>query len=218
MSLNENLDGVEIGSGSEEESVPVSGLDILNEIGSMGAGNAATALSDLIERKISINVPQIHVVSPVRIPDILKFYDLETVVVIEQLSANLDCDILLVFPVGEARKLVRILTEDMMVEEGPDDYSVIDEVGNIIIGNFLNAISDFTGIPLLPAPPIHIVDLFDAILDVFLARISMEDREAILFDARMKCEDEDIYGAMLMFISKSLQERLIEKGAEWLNF
>ena len=218
MSVNESLDGVGIGGDSEDESVPVSGLDILNEIGSMGAGNAATALSDMIERKISINVPKIHVVSPVRIPDILKFYDLETVVVIEQLSVNLDCDLLLVFPVEEARKLVRILTEDMIGDEGSDEYSVIDEVGNIIIGNFLNAISDFTGIPLLPAPPVHIVDLFDAILDVFLARISMEERDAILFDARMRCEDDDIYGAMLMFISKSLQERLIEKGAEWLSF
>ena len=217
MSASNELDVTGNDVGSVSDTSDVSGYDILSEIGSMGAGNAATALSDLIERKISINVPKIHVVSPVRIPDILKFYDLETVVVIEQLSVNLDCDLLLVFPVDEARKLVRILTDGMTCV-GIDDFSVLDEVGNIIIGNFLNAISDFTGIAMLPAPPVHIVDLFDAILDIFLARISLEDRDAILFDARMMCEDDDIHGAMLMFISKSLQNQLIEKGAEWLKF
>lgn len=193
------------------------GYEILNELGSIGAGNAATALSKLIHRKISINVPNIHIVSPIKIPDILKFYDMHTVVVIEQLTANMECDLLLVFPVEEVKKLAVFLAQGLMDGELTESITFIEELGNIIIGNFLNAISDFTGIILQPAPPTHVVDLFDAILDMFLANISLQERDAILFDARMRCDEEDIHGAILMFISRELQEKLIERSEDWLD-
>jgi len=203
----------------EGESGHYKGLsyEILYELGSIGAGNAATALSELIHRKISINVPNIHIVSPLKIPDILKFYDMHTVVVIAQLTSNMECDMLLVFPVEEAKKLVDFMAQGLMDGELTENITLIEELGNIIIGNFLNAISDFTGIMLQPTPPTHVVDLFDAILDMFLANISLQERDALLFDARMRCDEEDIHGAILMFISRELQEKLIERSEDWLD-
>ena len=35
-------------------------LDALREIGNIGSGNAATALSDMLDRSVTINVPTIH--------------------------------------------------------------------------------------------------------------------------------------------------------------
>ncbi len=189
---------------------------ILTELGSMGAGNAATALSKLIRKRVSIDVPSIHVVSPVKVPDILSFYDPHTVVVIEQMTENQGCDLLLVFPLEEARRLTGILAEDYLLDEESDDFTVMEELGNIIMGHFLNAISDFTGIKLQPAPPTHVVDFFDSILDGFLARISMEERNAILFNTRLRCEDEKINCAMLMFIGRELQDKMVRMGEEWL--
>jgi chemotaxis protein CheC len=214
LSVEPPLDGSieELESAEDHEILP--NLDLLTELGNLGAGNAATALSMMIDRKITITVPATHVVAPVEIPNIIKFYDMHTVAVIMQLANDLDCDILLVFPVEEAHKMVRIMTD---CPDDEEDLAPIEELGNIIIGNFLNAISDFTGMTLMPAPPMHIEDLFDAILDIFLAEVSMQGRKAILFETRMVCEDEDIQAAILMFLSDELQNELVKRGEEWLD-
>jgi chemotaxis protein CheC len=215
MSIEHRLDGDLEEPEGDKDHVILPSLDVLTELGNMGAGNAATALSTMIDRDVSIDVPTIYVVSPVAIPEILKFYDMHTIAVILQLADGQDCDILLVFSVEEAHKLVRILAEGQ--EEDSGNLEIIDELGNIIIGNFLSAISDFTGMTLIPAPPTRIEDLFDAILDIFLAKVSLQGREAILLETRMMCEDEDIQAAILMFLSDELQKELVKRGNEWLN-
>ncbi len=194
----------------------VSSSEILNELANMGAGNAATALSNMIQKKISIDVPKISIVSPVKVPEILGLYDLQTVVVIEQLTENKGCNLLLVFPLEEARRLGGIMAEEYLLDEESDEFMFMEELGNIMMGHFLNAISDFTGIRMQPVPPTHIVDFFDSILDVFLARISMEDRSAILFNTQLRCEDEEVKCNIIMFIGKDLQEKIVRIGEEWL--
>lgn len=215
MSTEFHLDGSVEKMEDELDQEIVPDLDTLTELGNIGAGNAATALSTMIDKKISIDVPTTHLVSPDKIPDILKFYDMHTVAVIQQLAFDDDCVVLLVLPVEEANKLVRIIAEG---QEEDLNLELIDELGNIIIGNFLNAISDFTGVTLMSVPPIHVVDLFDAILDIFLAQVTLQNRNAILFEARLRCEDEDIHEALLMFLNDELQTKLIEQGEDWLNF
>jgi chemotaxis protein CheC len=195
----------------------VSGSEILNELASMGAGNAATALSAMIQKKISIDVPSINIVSPVKVPDILQLYDLQTVVVIEQLTENKGCNLLLVFPLNEARRLGGILAEEYNLDEDSDEFTFMEELGNIMMGHFLNAISDFTGIRLQPVPPTHVVDFFDSILDVFLARISMEERSAILFNTQLRCDEEKVNCTIIMFVGRELQEKMIRIGEEWLT-
>lgn len=194
----------------------VSGSEILNELASMGAGNAATALSNMIQKKISIEVPSINIVSPVKVPEILRFHDLQTVVVIEQLTENKGCNLLLVFPINEARRLGGILAEEYILDEESDEFTFMEELGNIMMGHFLNAISDFTGIRLQPVPPTHVVDFFDSILDVFLARISMEERSAILFNTQLRCEEEEVNCTIIMFVGRELQEKMVRIGEEWL--
>jgi len=139
-------------------------IDVLREIGSIGAGNAAVALSDLIQQKISIDVPTLHIV----------------------------------------------LDEEMEV-------AAIEEMGNIVLGAFLSAISDFTGIKLLPTPPKHAIDIFDAILDSFLARLCLLRKDALLFKTCFKCGQEVAHGTLVVFMSEKLQKLLIQKGKEWIE-
>lgn len=60
------------------------------------------------------------------------------------------------------------------------------------------------------------VDFFDSILDVFLTRISMEERSAILFNTQLRCEEEKVNGTIIMFVGKELQIIIIRIGEEWL--
>lgn len=180
----------------------------LRELGSIGASKAANALSDMIMQDISIEVPGIHMVSPIEIPEVLQFHDLQTVVIIEQLSQNLECDLILVFTIDEAKKLVRLLMETVGME-GIDEFEVLDEIGNILLGNFINAFSDFTEITLKPTPPTHLVDYFEAILNNYVTKLMYQEKQATLFDTSLKCGETDIKGLILMFLSDEFQNSII---------
>ena len=184
-------------------------LSILREIGERGAVKAAEALSGLIFQEISIEVPAVHVVSPMEIPDILQSHGLSTVVIIEQLSTNLECDIILVFTIEEAEKLVKLLLDTVGIED-VGDYQVLEEIGNILIGNFINALSDHTKSILKPTPPTHMVDYFDAILDNYVTRLLFEDKDATLFDTRLQCSGTDVNGLILMFLDEEYQSKIID--------
>lgn len=181
---------------------------ILREIGELGAKKAASALSGLILKEIKIEVPSLRIVSPMEIPEILQSHGLQTVVIIEQLSRNLECDIILVFKIEEARKLVDLLLET--VELGDiGEYQVLEEIGNILIGNFINALSDHTRITLKPTPPTHMVDYFDAILDNYVTRLMFEDKDATLFNTKLNSSGVDINGLILMFLDEEFQESIL---------
>ncbi len=175
---------MDIGKGSFKEEDTEKAKKLLLQIGEKGAKNAAKALSDMISQEIAIEVPSLHFISPMDIPRILKSHGLQTVVIIEQLSQNLECDLILVFTLEEAKKLVDIVLKTLGLED-IDDIMVLEEMGNILIGNFITALSDHTNTILKPTPPTHLVDYFDAILDNYVTRLMFEEKNATLFDTHL---------------------------------
>jgi len=195
-------------------------VDILREIGSIGAGNATIALSELIQQKILITLPGIYIISPEKVPKLLGFHEMPVVIIYKRLQENDNCDILLVFEKEEANKIVLAVAKNTFGIEDIDEEmkkSIIKEVGNIVIGAFLSAISNFTDMRLLPEPPIHVKDIFDAILEVFLTKLCIQNRKAMVFKTCFKKEEGEIYGAIILFLSDKLQEDLIKRGREWLE-
>ena len=195
-------------------------LEMLREIGSIGAGHAATALSDLLGQKISITFPEIYVVQPEDVPEALGLHEMPSVVIYKTLQKNHGCNILLAFDRREADKMLSMMAEhafglDELDEEMKE--SALDELGNIVLGAFLSAISDFVELELLSTPPFHVVDIFDAVLDVFLANLCLQSKEAVVFKTCFKREEEKIYGVIVVFFDEKLREELIKRGKIWLE-
>jgi chemotaxis protein CheC len=194
-------------------------LEILLELGSIGAGHAATSLSDIFQEQILIEVPRIHTLPPNQVPKFYKKHDVLTTAIYMQLRGEAECDILLLFEVEEAKKIAAM----MMMLPSPDDVepemeaSAIEELGNIVIGSFLSALSDFTGADLVPNPPQRATDSFDAILDNFLIKQMLASDMAIIFDTHFKRTDGNISGILMMFPSRELQSVLIEKAKDWVG-
>jgi chemotaxis protein CheC len=97
------------------------------------------------------------------------------------------------------------------------EASAIEELGNIVIGSFLTALSDFTGANLVPNPPQRATDSFDAILDSFLIKQLLASDLAIIFDTYFKRADGNISGVLMMFPSRQLQDVLTEKAKNWVE-
>ena len=188
------------------------------ELGSIGAGHAATSLSEVFGEQISMDVPKIYTLPPHRVPSFYGRHDVPTTAIYMELRGEADCDILLLFEIEEAKKIASTMTF-MPIEEldAETEASAIEELGNIVIGSFLTALADFTGADLVPNPPQRANDSFDAILDTFLIKQLLTTDMAILFDTRFKRADGNISGILMMFPSKKLQNILTEKAKGWME-
>lgn len=142
-------------------------LDALKEVANIGAGHAATALSQLTDRRIMISVPEIAITRLEDIP--ATFGDPENVVaaVLMHVLGDLTGRTLLLMPEANARLLC-----DLLLRRAPGttealgelEESSLKEAGNILAGAYLNALSDFMGMMLLPSVPSLVVDLSGAVL------------------------------------------------------
>ncbi len=189
-------------------------LSILLELGSIGAGHAATALSDVLQQPITIDVPTTHTMKTHLVPKFYNLHDMPTIGIFLQLSETYGCDILLLFELTEAKKIVKMMTSAASIEEVDPamETSAIHELANILIGSFLTAISDFVGVTLLPTTPQSTIDSFDAIIDSFLIKQSMFSENALIFETRFRRVGEDAKCILMIFPSQELKELLAQKS------
>ena len=142
-------------------------LDALKEVANIGAGHAATALSQLTNRRIMISVPQINIVPLEDVPEQLGNPQEVVAAVLMHMLGDLTGRTLLLFPELVGRRLCdMLLRRPLGTTAGFDviEQSCLKEAGNILSGAYMNALSEFMGMLLLPSVPSLVVDLSAAVL------------------------------------------------------
>lgn len=138
-------------------------LDALREVANIGTGNSATALSQLLGKKVDMTVPSINIVPFDQIME--EIGEEKTVVgVLVRVLGDTPGNILFIFDKSTALDLVCRLTgmkEDTLTEMG---NSVMCEIGNIISASYMNAIAKFTNLTITPSVPAVTYDMLGAIL------------------------------------------------------
>lgn len=152
-------------------------LDALKEVGNIGSGNAATALSQMLNKKIDMTVPQVDILS---YDDMIKrIGNEEDTVVAVLLAAYGDApgNLLFIMNYDKAQEFSKFLlngfedvTEDLYI-------SVFQEIGNILGNSYINAINKLTGLNLMTSVPSVAVDMLIAVLSSsFMAAEQYGDR------------------------------------------
>ena len=142
-------------------------LDALKEVANIGAGHAATALSQMIGGTIMISVPTINISRLEDIPPQVAEPDEPVAAVLMHMLGDLTGRTLLVFPKPTAVRLAELMLRrpaGSSQELGEMEQSAIKEAGNILSSAYMNALSDFMGMMLLPSPPSLAVDMSTAVL------------------------------------------------------
>ena len=142
-------------------------LDALKEVANIGAGHAATALSQLTSRTIMINVPEVNVRPLEEVPELLGSGDEVIAAVLMHMMGDLTGRTLVLFPEASAKTLC-----DILFRRAPGTTSAftameesgLKEAGNILASAYMNALSDFMGMMLVPSVPSLVIDLSAAIL------------------------------------------------------
>jgi chemotaxis protein CheC len=142
-------------------------LDALREVANIGAGHAATALSQMINSTIMISVPTINVSRLEEVPPQVSAPEEPVAAVLMHMLGDLTGRTLLVFPKPTAIRLAELMLKrphGSSADLGEMEQSAIKEAGNILSSAYMNALSDFMGMMLLPSPPSLAVDMSTAVL------------------------------------------------------
>jgi chemotaxis protein CheC len=142
-------------------------LDALRETANIGAGHAATALSQMTGSTIMIKVPAISVASMEDMPAQFSPEEEPVAAVLMHMLGDLSGRTLLVFPRPTVMRLAELMLRRPVGSSmalGELESSAIKEAGNILSGAYMNALSDFLGMLLLPSPPTLVIDMSTAVL------------------------------------------------------
>ncbi|MBU5591117.1 chemotaxis protein CheC [Clostridium sp. MSJ-4] len=153
-------------------------LDALREVGNIGAGNAATALSQLLNKKVDMTVPAVNIVSFDEVFSRIGA-EKEVVGVIVRVLGDTPGNILFIFEKEVSLNIIEQLTglrEDNISEMG---YSVLCEIGNIISGSYMNAIAKFTNLLITPSVPAVTYDMLGAILSTTFIESAQYDDQVL---------------------------------------
>lgn len=172
-------------------------LDILKEVGNIGAGHAATALSELLNKAIDMKVPSVKVVSFDEITDLVGGSENVVAAIFLRIEGEAPGNMFFMLPLAEATTLIQHLTQDETFDLTNPPYpelglSALHEVGNILAGSYLSALSDFTQLNLQPSVPSLSIDMAIAILSYGLIELSHVGDYAIVIDTEITEKvDED---------------------------
>lgn len=178
-------------------------LDALREVANIGAGHAATALSQLTHRRIMISVPEISVTRLEEVPELVGDPQDVVAAVLMHMLGDLTGRTLFLMPEGNARLLCDMLLKrrrGTTQKFAALEESSLKEAGNILGGAYMNALSDFMGMMLLPSVPSLVIDLSSAVLTTAYLNFARERDFVFCVETDFKFEDngEELAGHFLL--------------------
>ncbi len=176
-------------------------LDVLKEIGNIGAGHAATALSQLMAERIEMTVPNVSILSLNKVSDFLGGPEKIVVGIYMKVFGDAPGKIMFLFNYDDAQALVHAVTSktlsgvmDGEVDKEELEQSVLQEISNIMTGAYLNAISRLTGLNMISSVPAYACDMAGAIINSALLDFGMVGDYAMLIDTQFKMTEEKMDG------------------------
>ena len=170
-------------------------LDAIREVGNIGTGNAATALSGLLSRMIHMDVPKTELVSIYELGE--HYGDPLQIVgaVFVRSTGGFGCSLIFIQNEEDADVMVELLLKQQFgthipIDEIPDEMkdSALSEVGNIVLSSFLNAINILLGTQHQISVPGVAHDMLSSILDVVASRYGQMGETALLVNTELSVD------------------------------
>ena len=189
-------------------------LDAINEIGNIGAGNAAAALSKMLNKKVVMDVPETKFVPIQHFSEEFGGPDSIVLTIYSPILGDISGETLFIFSRECALGLV-----DLMMGAEVGQTTVMDEISesafkemaNIFIGSYLNAISNMMDVRALPGVPIVNSDMVQAILDNILMKTSEYADNVLCNKANISINNQKVAGDFLFLFDIDTMKVLVER-------
>ncbi len=199
-------------------------IDVLRELGNIGAGNAATSLSSLLNQKIDMAVPNVRITT---FDDAVKSFGgaehLVTGVLLameglegEEASKDIKGMLLFIMEIESANDIVGMLTGGMY-EPGTPEFeemkaSVLQEIGNIMGAAYINSIATLTGLSLNISVPYLAMDMVGAILSIPIAEFgAISDTVLFIEEGFIGENNKNINSNMSLFAGSETVDLIMSK-------
>ena len=188
-------------------------LDLLKEIGNIGAGNAASALSEMIGMTVDISVPKCEMIPFSEMTNIIGDPEHVILGILVQMSGDMEGYLLMAQELEDAQTTIKVLmNQDIDIGNGIDlkQFEPMKEVCNILVGSYLSAISEMTGLKILPSVPEMTADMAMAIMNVPVLVYGEIGDSVLMLDTKFGGDADCIHGLPPIFVPST---ELVEEAS-----
>ena len=170
--------------------------DALKEVGNIGAGNAATAFSKVLDRKVEIEVPSIEIIPLEDVSTITGSEEDHVAGILFKVTGEAPGTILFIFPSSTIKYLVEVVMDKKIEAEeiGEMEESLLKELGNILSGSYLKSIGDMTDLNMTQSVPGFSFDMAGAILSSTMISASSTGENVLLIETEFMDGERKIEG------------------------
>lgn len=189
-------------------------IDALREVGNIGAGNAAIALSQMVNKKVGLSTPKASLLRLASVPDLAGGPETPVAGVYLNVSGDCSGSILLLLEQESAACLASLMVPGD--EEDVDKLTVIkksalQETGSILSASYLNALGQLTGLFFKPSVPGFAMDMAGAILDYVLADMGAGADYVLVVETDFMVSGVKVLGHLVLFPDLETLSTILER-------
>lgn len=198
--------------------------DALQEIGSIGMGNATTALSQILNSRVQLNLSNAQI-TDIRSMSAMVPSSMTLAAVLIDFKGDLTGTMMLLFDFSSAATLSSSLVSNTTHEEDPEMYeSALKEIGNILVGSYLKSMYKFLGVEVLHSPPSIALGTAENVFNEIETRLNKASADVLnietMFQVQGLCSPQGnctLYGDMFLFLSDDSLDSLLSFIDKLLN-
>lgn len=186
-------------------------VDVLQELGNIGAGNAMTAVSSMLSIRVSMHVPKVELLEVSKLGDLMCRGDEIVVGIFVELSNDIEGSMMFLMKLDSAQNLVnKLMMRDINYKAEFDemDLSALTEVGNIIAGSYLASLSKMTNLVISSSIPYIAVDMAASVLSVPAIQFGQYGDNALLIQTEFG-DDVMINGYFILMPEQESYDKIL---------
>ena len=183
--------------------------DVLKELGNIGAGNATTALAQLLNCKVDMKVPQVRLMDFQEVGAMMGGEEQVMAGIFLGVEGDISGSMMFLL---EKKAAAHLVSKLMGIEVGEEftemEISALKEIGNIITGSYLNSLSSLTNLKIFPTVPDLCIDMAGAILSVPAIQFGIIGDKILLIQTQFT-DDYDLDGYFILLPDLESYEKIL---------
>lgn len=187
-------------------------VDVLQELGNIGAGNATTAIASMLSIRVNMNVPKVELLEVSKLGASICPEDEIIVGIFLEIKMDIEGSMMFLMRMDSAQYLVNKLMmrdETYKAEFDEMDLSALKEIGNIIAGSYLSALSAMTNLKISPSIPYLAVDMAASVLSVPAIQFGQYGDHALLIQTEFG-DDVMINGYFILMPEQESYDKILK--------
>ncbi|MGM5484690.1 MAG: chemotaxis protein CheC [Nanobdellota archaeon] len=185
-------------------------VDALGEVANVGIGNAATALSQLIGKDVTISLPDTKLIPLERFAEEVGGAEKIIRCLYLKVTGDMKGQALFLFPEEDALNLVKLVMGEEAKEMDEMAISSFKEMSNVIVGSYLTAIGDMLDMKVMPEPPLMATDMAQAVLDSIVAGIGKTADQILSIKTTIEVDGFSVNGSFILVFEEQSLDIMLE--------